>query len=268
MYSNISSAAGTDDSGAFSVQGCASKIDRAYSLVPEPGATFGEICERYQHRIFRLAHRITRNLHAEDVAQECFMRAFMHLDGFSGRSKISTWISRIAINAELMKIRTRRRKQFSIDDLVKSSWNDWLPEIVSDRPVPDRQRWQRELARIFTDSLVQLSPDLFSAAELHYFNELSARECARVIGSSLSNVKVRIFRAKLRLWHGLDKHLRQRALPARCNSSVGAHHRVRTRRASSYREGNAQNLFADHRRCDGAGNWHRYTINFVYCSLR
>jgi RNA polymerase sigma-70 factor (ECF subfamily) len=165
------------------------------------------------------------------------MRAFMHLDGFLGKSKISTWISRIAINAALAKIRTRRRKQFSIDDLVKSSWNDWPPEIVSDRPAPDRERWERELARIFPDSPGQLSPDLFSAAELHYFNELSAQECARVIGSSLSNVKVRIFRAKLRLWHGLDKHFRQRALPASCNSSVGAHHRVRARRASSYREG-------------------------------
>src|SRR6516162_5872640 len=51
MYSNISSAAGTDDSGASSLQGCASKIDRAYSLVPEPAATLGEICERCQHRI-------------------------------------------------------------------------------------------------------------------------------------------------------------------------------------------------------------------------
>jgi hypothetical protein len=68
MYSNVSSAVGTDDSGASSVQGCASKIDRAYSLVPDTGATLGEICERYQHRIFHLAQRITRNLHAEDVA--------------------------------------------------------------------------------------------------------------------------------------------------------------------------------------------------------
>ena len=266
MYSSITCAAGPDDSGASSVQRCASKIDRAYFLVPEPGATFGEICERYQHRIFRLAHRITRNLHAEDVAQECFMRAFMHLDGSLGKSKTSTWFSRITINAALMKICTRRRKLFSIDDLANSSWSDCPPEIVSDRPAPDRQRWERELARILTDSLGQLNPDLFSAAELHYFNELSAREYARVIGSSLSNVKVRIFRAKLR-FRCLDKHLRQRVLPACCNSSVDAHQRVPAR-ASSYREGKQHRICLPITEDEGAGNWHRDTVNFVYCLLR
>lgn len=264
MYSNISSAAGTDDSGASSLQGCASKIDRAYSLVPEPAATLGEICERCQHRILHLPHHVTRNLHAEDVVQECYMRAFMRLDGFSGKSKTSTWFSRITINAVLMKICTRRRKLFSIDDLANSSWSDCPPEIVSDRPAPDRQRWERELARILTDSLGPLNPDLFSAAELHYFNELSAREYVRVIGSSLSNVKVRIFRAKL-TFRCLDKHLRQRALPACCNSSVDAHHRVPAARASSYREGKQHRIclpIAEDAREPGTGTGTR-SISFT-----
>src|SRR6516225_10227416 len=56
-----------------------------------------------RQRCLHLPHHVTRNLHAEDVVQECYMRAFMRLDGFSGKSKTSTWFSRITINAVLMK---------------------------------------------------------------------------------------------------------------------------------------------------------------------
>src|SRR5262249_43528926 len=122
MYRNITSATSADDSRASSAYRCASKIARTSFPAAKSAASFGEIYERYHHRILRIALGITRNLQdAEDVAQECFMRAFTHLETFSGRSQLSTWISRIAINTALMKIRRRRRSQFSIEDLVYSS---------------------------------------------------------------------------------------------------------------------------------------------------
>ena len=144
------------------------------------------------------------------MAQECFLRAFMYLDSFSGRSKLSTWISRIAINAALMKIRTRRRSEFSIGDLVESSWTSCSLEIAGDRRAPDYQHLERELTEILMHRVAQLSPDIFRAVELHYFKEVPARECARVLGIPTSNMKARIFRAKLSLSRALDERFRRR----------------------------------------------------------
>src|SRR3981189_562306 len=60
--------------------------------------------------VFRVAQRITRSKEdAEDAVQESFELAFIHLKSFKGNSRVSTWLSRIAINAALMKLRKKRR---------------------------------------------------------------------------------------------------------------------------------------------------------------
>ena len=179
-------------------------------------ASFGEIYEQFHDRRLRLALRITRNLHdAEDVAQECFMRVFLHLDSFSGKSKLSTWISRIAINAALMKIRRRRRFEFSLDERAEVPSTKGSAEIECDGPAPDEQFLQRELEQILAEGLAQLSPGLSRVVDLHYFGELSARECAQVLGISLSNAKSRILRARLRLRPAFDKRFRRPTAPSR-----------------------------------------------------
>src|SRR6267143_4466944 len=69
-------------------------------------ATFGELCERHMKKVSYVTSRITRNREdGEDAAQECFLNAFVHLKDFDGRSQFATWLTRIAINAALMKLR-------------------------------------------------------------------------------------------------------------------------------------------------------------------
>src|SRR6202140_1649209 len=73
-------------------------------------APFGELCERHLKQVSYVTRRITRNREdAEDAAQECFLSAFVHLKNFDGRSQFATWLTRIAINAVLMKLRKNRR---------------------------------------------------------------------------------------------------------------------------------------------------------------
>jgi len=61
--------------------------------------------------VFRVARQMMRNNEdAEDVVQESFQQAFIHLKSFKGDSRFSTWLSRIAINAALMKLRKKHRK--------------------------------------------------------------------------------------------------------------------------------------------------------------
>src|SRR5690349_2303918 len=74
-------------------------------------AAFGELFNRYKVRTFHLARRITRSHEdAEDVVQEAFQLAYVHLHDFNGDARFSTWLSRIAINAALMKLRKKTRR--------------------------------------------------------------------------------------------------------------------------------------------------------------
>ena len=77
-------------------------------------APSGELCERHKKQVSCVTRRIIRNREdAEDAAQECFLNAFVHLKTFDGRSQFATWLTRIAINAALMKLRkTADREKF------------------------------------------------------------------------------------------------------------------------------------------------------------
>jgi RNA polymerase sigma-70 factor, ECF subfamily len=97
-------------------------------------AAFGEICKRHSKKILRVALRITRNYEdAEDALQESLLKAMIHIRDFDGRSRFSTWLTRIAINAALMKIRVKRKyRESSIQPAA---------EFSGERPVielPDR----------------------------------------------------------------------------------------------------------------------------------
>ena len=86
-------------------------------------AAFEELLARHERRIFRLAQNVTQNREdAEEVMQDAFFRAFTHLEGFKGDARFSTWLTRIAINEALMKLR-RRRPTVSLDD-ERESEND------------------------------------------------------------------------------------------------------------------------------------------------
>src|SRR6202795_5374593 len=96
-------------------------------------APFGEICERHMKQVSCVTRRITRNREdAEDAAQECFLSAFVHLKDFDGRSQFATWLTRIAINAALMKLRKNRRaREVPIDEPNPSS------EPIAQREFPN-----------------------------------------------------------------------------------------------------------------------------------
>src|SRR5215469_6153360 len=69
-------------------------------------AAFAELCRAYTKKILGVAYRITKNHEdAEDAVQDSFLRAFLHMEHFEGRSSFSTWLTRIAINSALMILR-------------------------------------------------------------------------------------------------------------------------------------------------------------------
>ena len=218
MRREIISLTSEEPSGAVTNIPSAAESDRTPSAEAgrECSAAFAKIYQRYYDRILRLALRITRNLQdAEDVAHDCFVHSFLHLGSFAGKSRLSTWISRIAINDALMKIRRRGRFEVSLDERRETPSAAPFTEIACDDPAPEEQCLKAELAQMLTEGLAELRPGLSKVVDLHYFEELSARECSEVLGISLSTAKSRILRARLRLRLAFDKRFRRPIAPFR-----------------------------------------------------
>ena len=163
---------------------------------------FETLVERHRPRIFALALRYTRvREDAEDVVQRTFLKTFVYLNNFEGKSSFSTWLTRIAINEALMCLRRARAlREVSIDDLNGDEGTGPHFNIADASPDPEATCVQREEAGILLIAIRRLTPRMRTVLELKELRELSARETARHMGHSVAAVKARVFdgRRKLR----------------------------------------------------------------------
>src|SRR5512136_1274853 len=94
---------------------------------------FSRLVEAYSANIYRLALRmLNQPQDAEDVLQETFLKAFRHLRNFDGRSKLSTWLFRIATNEALMLLRRKHPEQVSVDEPVEGDEGEQEPIQIVD----------------------------------------------------------------------------------------------------------------------------------------
>jgi RNA polymerase sigma-70 factor, ECF subfamily len=161
---------------------------------------FEEIVSRHKQRVLAVAQRITNNREdAEDVTQESFHKAFLHLDDFEEKSRFSTWLTRIAMNEAFMVLR-RRRGCFEVlpvspDDDVRSS-----PEVFVDQsPDPEESCWQRERTDLLTKAINRLGPKIRSTILLRDIEERSVAETAKILGTSVAAVKARVLQGRRKL---------------------------------------------------------------------
>jgi RNA polymerase sigma-70 factor (ECF subfamily) len=168
---------------------------------------FESLFKRHQRRIFALAFRYTGvREDAEDIVQQTFQKAFVHLHEFEGKSSFSTWATRIAINQALVSLRTRRTlREVSMDDLTTDDVRPLVPEPADANPDPEVNCSQRERARILSAAMKRLRPAMRRAIYLKEMEELSARETATRMRVSVGTVKARVFRARKQLGKALRR---------------------------------------------------------------
>jgi len=164
-------------------------------------APFGELCERHLKRVACVTRRIIRNREdAEDAVQECFLNAFVHLKHFEGRSQFASWLTRIAINAALMKLRKNRRaRDVPMDEPNSSSEPVAQREFRHHAPDPEQSCSLREQKRILKPAMSGLRPRARSVVELIHLQQHSIRETAQILGITTAAVKARMFHAKIAL---------------------------------------------------------------------
>jgi RNA polymerase sigma-70 factor, ECF subfamily len=146
-------------------------------------AAFERLVRLYQAHVWRfLRHLLGDAALAEDVAQETFLRLYQRLPSFAWRSKFSTWVFRVARNAGIDALRSRRRQ----DRLLQA-----LPPPA---PGPSLDARAEVLAAV-----ASLTPKLREALLLVEVFGFTYREAAEVLGVPDGTVKSRVFQARVRL---------------------------------------------------------------------
>jgi RNA polymerase sigma-70 factor (ECF subfamily) len=183
---------------------------------------FETLFKRYRRRILAVVLRYTRVVEdAEDIVQQSFYKAFLHLCQFQGASSFSTWLTRIAINEALMFLRRiGAMREVSIDDIGDAQGSEASLVIPDSKADPETRCSQQEEVRILSKAVGNLCPGLRTTIVLRELRELSTSETARQMGLSVGTVKARIFRGKRQLRRELASYRK----PSRGRGSDIARH--------------------------------------------
>jgi RNA polymerase sigma-70 factor, ECF subfamily len=158
-------------------------------------ALFELLMRRYNQRIFRACRAIVRDdAEAEDVAQDAYVRAYEHLRQFEGRAKFSTWLTRIAVNEALNRVRKRQRIE-EIDAMPEPQRNA-LKQLSASSGDPERQASSAEARGLLERSIDALPDSYREVFVLRDVEEMSTSEAAEALEISEENVKTRLHRAR------------------------------------------------------------------------
>lgn len=178
-------------------------------------AAYRQLVELNSASVYNVALKLLGDeQEAEDVLQETFMSAFQAIDSFEGRSKLSTWLYRIAYNASLMRLRKRKQMTaFSLDRPPLDEDGLEMPagrELVDWSAVPDDELLTAEAREEMDRAIAELPESLRSTFILRDIQGLSGAETAEVLGISVQAVKTRLHRARLRLRDRLSDYFSER----------------------------------------------------------
>lgn len=157
---------------------------RAYSI----------LIERYKHMVFTLSMQMVRNREdAEEISQDTFIKAYKALKTFRGQAAFSTWLYRIAYRNSLDFLKSSQRKMASREVSLEGDYPLAFGSIEANGFEEDGQ------ATLVKGAMEKLTEEDQVILTLYYYEELSLKEIAGIIGISINTAKVRLFRSRERL---------------------------------------------------------------------
>jgi RNA polymerase sigma-70 factor (ECF subfamily) len=156
-------------------------------------AAFEELVAKYQTKVFSMALSFTRNREAaDDLAQEIFLKAYLALPRFHGKSEFGTWLYRIAINHVRDFLRKKgRAKEVSLDDVPEISFSD------REQSEKAEQEREREARRTLVQTFVRSLPEKYRViVTLRDIQGLAYDEISRILKLSPGTVDSRLHRAR------------------------------------------------------------------------
>jgi len=167
-------------------------------------SAFSYLVEKYRDMVYGLSLKMLKNREdAEELAQDTFVKAFQSIASYRGSSKFSTWLYRIAYNGAITMLRKRKVELYSLDeqrltDQDELDINNRLTEID-----------QEALAGSLKKALATLPEDDQVLVTLFYYEDQRMEDIAQITGLSESNVKVKIHRARKKMYGYLKENLEE-----------------------------------------------------------
>ena len=171
------------------------------------GAAIRAILQANNRRLFRIARGILRNdSEAEDVVQETYVRALIHLDEFRGQSSLSTWLTRIAMNEAMGRMRGQRpalQLDVQRDDKPRAEVIQF-PATSSD---PEKSVAQRQIQAVVERAIDELPEPFRLVFIARVMEEMSIEQTAELLGLKPETVKTRLHRARSMLRDNVEKEI-------------------------------------------------------------
>jgi RNA polymerase sigma-70 factor (ECF subfamily) len=186
-------------------------------------AAFEALVRRHQRRVYAVAMGIVKNpAEAEEVAQETFLSAFEHLDGFRGEARFSTWLFRVATNHALMKLRKKKPEPWGDVTDLEPSLSRAQSRSEGTSPFDALSQWARrpdeaadanEVQDALSSALDELSGDDRALLLMRSIAEASHEALAERFETTVPAIKSRLHRIRLQLRGLLDERLRGKPPP-------------------------------------------------------
>jgi len=195
--------------GAVAIQGNEEKLIRAGQRGDHQAVE--TLFRRYERPLFQTALRVLGNTEdAEDALQDGLLSAYRNLKRFEGRSQFSTWLTRIVINAALMRRRSAKaRPAVSLDEPPREDELPAAERFADDGLTPEQVFANTEIREMLSENLDQLSPLLRTAFVLREVQGYSTGEAAKKLGVTENTLKARLWRARHQLAERLGRRLRR-----------------------------------------------------------
>jgi len=165
-------------------------------------ASYSFLIERYKSMVFTIAMKIVRNREdAEEVAQDCFIKAYQKLETYKGDSKFSTWLYSIVYRTAISRI---RKKQIEVSDISDKTYK------IPGESVDPLELMKYEEQKEFVTKAIDMLPETDAAlVTLYYLDDISVEEIEQITGLGNSNVKTKLFRARKKMYETLQALLNE-----------------------------------------------------------
>ena len=168
-------------------------------------ALFEVLMRRHNQRLYRVVRAVMKNEQdVEDVMQQAYVNAFVHLDQFEERSQFSTWLIRIALNEAF----ARRRRMRLVEPVPSGDEeSSALDAMRSTLPDPERQTYAQEIGRHIEEAIDALPEGYRLVLILRDIEGLSTSETGEGLGLGADVIKTRLYRARVMLRRKVTERL-------------------------------------------------------------
>lgn len=184
-----------------------SDTDLVHDIAANDHAAFERLMRRYNSRLFRIARAILKDdAEAEDAVQDAYLEAFRHIGEFRGQSQVATWLTRIAINQALMRLRRHKRERVVVPFPADTGGTARQTEVIDQKAEsPAAATLRAEIRNVVETRIDELPPAFRAVFIMRDVEEMTVQETAECLGIPPATVRTRLFRARALLRDALAR---------------------------------------------------------------